>query len=66
MKQLKKMSARDAISCDISKNLVKRGISVLAKDLELYNKDGLTDVSFPPEQFGSEKKIGRASCRERV
>lgn len=61
MKQLKKMSARDAISCDISKNLVKRGISVLAKDLELYNKDGLTDVSFPPEQFGSEKK---GSCQK--
>jgi hypothetical protein len=60
MKQLKKMSARDTISCDVTKNLLKpKSIygKVENQDLELYNKDGTTDVSLPPQvHSGSEKK----------
>lgn len=52
MKQLKKMSARGTISCDVSKKLVKRGkvVQNQTRDLELYNKEGTTDASVPPQK----------------
>ena len=61
MKQLKKMSARGTTSCDVAKKLVRRRLGNCGRgDLELYNKEGTTDVSLPPKHsVESTEKLAR-------
>ena len=61
MKQLKKMSARGTISCDVTKKLIKRSkvSQNQTRDLELYNKEGTTDASIPPKKRKGSELLSR-------